>query len=410
MTDLSFEQQTALELCCDMTNRIVGVTGAAGTGKTLVLGEVYRQLCESHRITLCAPTGRAAKRIQELTGITAKTVHRLLEFPTPEEMRDAETKRIKLVSGEPKRDASNPLEEQMIIVDESSMLGPTLYRQLMNACRKHTVVRFFGDNNQLLPVEDGAPPFKKLLNDFPSIELSFNYRSEDEIVSNAMRILDGRVPVRNARFEILYKDDPIAFLLEFIGGAERIEEQQDNMQIIVPTRKNKVGTNRVNTSLQLRLNGNNGEYLRLDRHDEREAPLLVKERDKFLWTKNDYQLNLFNGEIGTIEWVDSESGELSLNTPDRSIKIPPTIRTYSPYHGTYIQYDPRRQIDLGYAITTHKAQGSEFDLVIYCITGRGHYALLDRHNFYTAITRARQRVVLITDRFGIKCALRKQAL
>ena len=404
----SFEQRTASALCCDLDERIVGITGAAGTGKTTVLGDAYAELAPRHTVTLAAPTGRAAKRITELTGIPSKTVHRLLEFPTPEEIRDANTREITLVPGEPKRNAFNPLAERVVIVDEASMLSQTLYEQLMDACRGRTVVRFFGDNNQLAPVERSAgqlPPFFAILDRFSSVTLTYNYRSEDEIVSNAERILNGNVPVRNSRFEIIYNEQPIQFLLNFVTQ----EFAQENNQVIIPTRKNKAGTMLVNVSLQTRLN-RQGKFLRLDRHDEKEAPLLVRPNDKFLWTKNDYQLNLFNGEIGVIEDLDTESGELAIATPDRQLKVPPAIRTYSPFHGSFIQYDPRRQIDLGYAVTTHKAQGSEFDTVIYCITTRGHYPLLDRRNFYTAVTRARQRVIVITDRSAMRLALRKASL
>src|SRR5690606_24217199 len=109
---------------------------------------------------------------------------------------------------EPKRNAQNPLDCAMVIVDEASMLGPTLYRQLMDACRRGTVVRFFGDNNQLPPVEEGEPPFLELLQNKPSVTLTYNFRSQDHIVSNALRILRGSIPQRNERFEIIYTDNP----------------------------------------------------------------------------------------------------------------------------------------------------------------------------------------------------------
>lgn len=399
--ELSMEQTAAVNLCCDLQERIVGVTGGAGTGKTLVLGEAYKALTsDNHSAVLCAPTGRAAKRIEELSGIPAKTIHRLLEFPTPEElMQDGE--RV-LVPGEPRRDQSNPLLQEVVFVDESSMLAPTLYRQLMNACSRRTVVRFFGDNNQLPPVEEGTPPFFMILDKYPSITLSFNYRSNDALVSNAMQILQGRMPSRGPQFELIFKDDPISFLINFITK----DFMDDSHQIIIPARKGERGTNRVNTSLQLKLNGK-GDYLRLDRFNDKEAQLLVRSGDKFLWTKNDYQLNLFNGEIGTIESLDPEGGSISLGTPERRVEVPPTIRTYSPYHGSFISYDPRRQLDLGYAVTVHKAQGSEFDTVVIGLSTRGHYPLLDRRLLYTAITRAKNRVILILDRSAMKLALRR---
>src|SRR5258708_7497522 len=154
---------------------------------------------------LCAASGRAAKRVQELTGITAKTIHRLLEFPMPDEFEQVDPEYM----NEPKRSKMLRLDQKVVIVDESSMIGPTLHRQLMDALQKDGVIRFFGDNNQLPPVEEGTPPFISTLDRFPSVELVFNFRSDDAIVSNAMRILGGRMPQRNEQFEIHYAENPL---------------------------------------------------------------------------------------------------------------------------------------------------------------------------------------------------------
>src|SRR3989304_5495393 len=203
MMQLSQEQQAAIALCCDLEQRLVSVTGGAGTGKTVVLGQVYKELCDSHRTILCAPTGRAAKRIEELTRIPACTLHRLLEFPQPDEEGDPTL---------PKRNRHNRLNQRIVIVDEASMLSPTLYTQLLEAMPNHGIIRFFGDNNQLPPVEKGEPPFATLLREKPAQQLTFNYRSEDAIVSNAQCILRGSIPVRNERFEIIYTADVLAEL------------------------------------------------------------------------------------------------------------------------------------------------------------------------------------------------------
>lgn len=392
---LSGEQQDAVEICCDRSNTIVGVTGGAGTGKTLVLGRAYRELKSKRcKVTLCAPTGRAAKRIQELTGIPAKTVHRMLEFPEPNEMTDE--------PNEPRRNMNNPLDEHVVFVDESSMISPSLYRQLMNALGPRCVIRFFGDNNQLPPVEEGKPPFIEVLEKYPMVELSFNFRSDDAIVSNAQRILRGLMPQKNNRFQILWSDDPIRMLLEFVRDEKVF--MTGTHQIIMPTRKGKYGTLRINPSLQTRFNPK-GEMLKLNRPDDSEAPLGVRAGDKFLWIKNDYRLELFNGEIGTIDWIDTESGDLSIRTADRAVLVPARLKTYSPWHGTVINYDPRKQIELGYSITTHKSQGSEFDTIIYCIC-RGQFYLLNRRNFYTAVTRAKRQVIVITDRAGLGMSMK----
>lgn len=400
-TQLSLEQQHAIELCADIQERIVGITGGAGTGKTLVLGKAYRELREDFSaadVVLCAPTGRAAKRVQELTGIKALTVHRLLEFPTPE---DYDKESEDPPENKPKRNKWNPLAQRIVMVDESSMLGPSLYAQLMDALPSNGCIRFFGDNNQLPPVEEGKPPFLEILRrDKGNVTLTFNYRSDDYIVSNALRILEGRVPVQNERFRIIYTESPISQLLDFATK----DFMRPDHQIILPTRKGKFGSLRVNPSMQVKFNGR-GPFLRLDRHDDQEPPLGVRAEDKFLWIKNDYGIGMFNGEIGQIEWLNTEDGSLGLVTPERQIIVPSHYKTYSPYHGTTIQYDPRKSIELGYAITTHKSQGSEFSTVIYCICA-GQAFLLNRQNLYTAITRAKHQVIIITDRKAMGLSLK----
>ena len=403
MKDLSLEQQHAVEMGCDMNERIVGITGGAGTGKTSVLGIMYKELAEKHgasNIKLCAPTGRAAKRIQELTGIPAITVHKLLEYPMPDDPITDENGDIIQPENKPRRDHNRPLEQRIIIVDEASMIGPTLFMQLMDALPTNGVIRFFGDNNQLPPVEPGTPPFLDILKRKTSVELTFNFRIDNEIVANASRILKGSIPIRNGRFEIMYSDNPIKELVRF---ADKNFMRADH-QIIMPTRKGNYGTMRANPSLQLSFN-RDGAYLRLDRHEESEAQLAIKGQDKFLWIKNDYALNMFNGEIGTVDWVNTEDGSLKLITPDRAVIVPARVKAFSAYHGSYINYDPRKNIELGYAVTTHKSQGSEFDTIIYCVCASQAY-LLNRRNFYTAITRARKQVIMITDRRGMALSLR----
>lgn len=415
------EQRLAIEMCCDRNLTIVGVTGGAGTGKTFVLGETFRELrtvYKANEVVLCAPTGRAAKRIQELTGIPAKTVHRLLEFPMPDDkpikikgvdngdQEDTDDTPRPTIDDTPpnmpRRNRGFRLEQKVVICDEASMVSPSLYRHLLDALPNDGVIRFFGDNNQLPPVETGTPPFVDILERQPHVILTLNFRSDDEIVSNALRILEGKIPLRNDRFEIIYSESPIGQLLKFATK----EFMRADHQIIMPTRKGKVGTNRVNPSLQVKFNGR-GQSLKLDRYDEKEPALIVRAGDKAIWVKNDYNLKLFNGDIGTIDWINTEDGALGWANSEGRKNIPPRMKTFSPYHGSMIQYDPRKQIELGYAVTTHKSQGSEFDTVVYCMSAAQAF-LLDRGNFYTAITRAKKRVILITDRRAMGLSLRRR--
>jgi exodeoxyribonuclease V alpha subunit len=394
MTDFSIEQQDAIDLCCDMSNVIACVTGGAGVGKTLVMGEVYRQLKDKKKtVALCAPTGRAAKRIEELNGIKATTVHRLLEFPMPWEGGENDP-------NVPRRNRENPLMHKVVIVDESSMISPFLYRCLMDALPRGSVIRWFGDNNQLPPIEEGKPPFVQLLKEWPSMELTFNYRSGDILIDNAQRILRGLLPQRHPRFEILYTEHPVSMLIDFVTK----DFVQETHQVIMPTRRGSAGTSRANPSIQMRFNSK-GNMLRLDRFDKKEAALAVRAKDKFIWIKNDYKLDLFNGELGYIDCVDADAGELGIVTGQRAVVIPPRIKTYDSYRGCIINYDPRKQIELGYAITTHKAQGSEFDTIIYCMS-RSQVWLLNKRNFYTAVTRAKKQVILITDRKAMNMSMR----
>jgi exodeoxyribonuclease V alpha subunit len=396
---ISTEQEHAIDLCCDLDNLIVGITGGAGTGKTFVLGKVYNELrSRGHSVALCAPTGRAAKRIQELTNIPAKTVHRLLEFPMPDDfMKDKNT-----IPDEPKRNQRNPLVERVIIVDESSMVAPSMYRFLMNALGRGSVIRFFGDNNQLPPVEEGEPPFVNVLKERPSVELTFNFRSEDSIVSNALRILGGKMPLRNDRFEMIYTDWPSKQLELFVKDSPEFAE--DNHQIIMPSRRGPVGTNKVNVALQLKFNPR-GPLLKLPRFNEEEPELGVRPGDKMIWVVNDYNMGLYNGEIGRVSEVDLEDGSLELQLQDRVVVVPAVSKRFSPWYGHMVNYDPRKQIECGYAVTTHKAQGSEFDTVVYVIS-RSAAFLLNKRNFYTAVTRARKRVIVICDRKAMGISLR----
>lgn len=412
----TMEQLNGIDLCCDLSQRIASVTGAAGTGKTLVLGEAYKQLRKiksASRIVLTAPTGRAAKRIQELTGIKSKTIHRLLEFPMPDDpVEYAPSGKIKIenpveVKGmaqadpEPRRNRFNPIVEEVVFVDESSMVNPKLHAQLINALPASGCIRFFGDINQLPPVEEGIPPFVDTLRRYPKVELSMNFRNDNEIIQNANRILRGNIPLRNSRFEVIYTEQPIRYLARFATE----EFMRSDHQIIMPTRRGKFGTGRINPDLQLKFNGR-GEVLQLARFDNNEPDMPIRGGDKFLWIKNDYSLKIFNGEIGMVDWVNEEDGTLQLSTPEAQVLVPARVKVYSPYMGSVINYDPRKQIELGYAITTHKSQGSEFGTVVYCMCSGAAYNL-NRNNFYTGITRAKEKVVVIADRRAMALSMRR---
>jgi len=392
---LSEEQHEAVDLCADRSKMLVGVTGEAGSGKTSVLKFVHDQLCEdeSAHIALVAPTGRAAKRIQEATGIPAKTIHRFMRWSVPVDDED---------SGLPAYDKFNKYPFNTVLVDEASMMNEELYRALIDALPPRGVIRFFGDANQLPPVE-GKSPFLQLLEKFPSIRLTKNFRSDDGIVTAARQIVSGRVPESNSQFTMLNPGtgNMLPAVMQFIDDSFR----GLGSQLIIPTKVGKYGCEALNNHLQQKLNENKKhlviKYKDKEGHDDIRK---FKIGDKMIWTKNDYKLNLFNGMIGWVEDLDDDTGEIVLNIEDKSIVIPTHIESYNADGRAIFQYDPRKNISLAYAITTHKAQGSEFDRVVLLLN-RSY--VLNRANFYTAVTRAKKTATVVLGAGALATALKK---
>lgn len=394
---LSSEQEQAIEQATDLSIRLFSVTGGAGTGKTTILRNVHEALSQNgNRVLLAAPTGRAAKRIQEATGIEARTIHRLLEFPAPIEVAEAKGK-IKF--GEPKRNRWNPIEADVLIIDEASMIASKLYKQVMDALPTRSSLRLFGDTNQLPPIDpeirSNDSIFKRALREKPSIYLTFNFRSDDNLIENANRILRGSIPLRGDKFEIVYTDNPLDALRQIAGT----QFHTTGHQVLTPKRKGTFGSVKLSAILRTKFNlGTDKLKIELDRLDDDEDPITVLQGDKVIWVKNDYALNIMNGELAIVE--DIEDGSLTLALDDRVVVVPPSIR--SPFGF----YDPRRQIELAYSMTTHKAQGSEFDSIIY-LMHRSMAWMLNRNNFYTGVTRARKHVTVITDKTAIGWAMKK---
>lgn len=397
MISLSNEQQNAVDLCADLDQRFVSVTGPAGTGKTTILKDVYGELHQRKRISLVAPTGRAAKRIQEATGIEAKTIHRLLEFPAPIEVVES---RGKVKFGEPKRNRWNTLLCDVLFIDEASMISKEIYDYVMDALPKDACIRLFGDVNQLPPIETGRNRsiFEEVLDTKPSISLTYNFRSDDSLIEGANRILRGRVPARGDKFEIITTSDPLGALREVITT----DYARTSYQVLTPKRKSSMGSISINSVIRTKFNLMQGKSkLLLDRLDPNEEELTIFQDDKILWAKNDYTVNIMNGELGTIDAIDDGSIALILDDM-RHVVIPPSSKSGFGYY-----YDPRKQIDLAYCMTTHKAQGSEFDEIIYLMS-RAQAWMLDRNNFYTGVTRAKKKVTVITDAVAIQMAVRKR--
>lgn len=410
MINLSEEQSNAVDLCCDFSHLIASVTGAAGTGKTSVLANVYERLVEEIRIKysmereaaleavkLAAPTGRAAKRIEEATGISAVTIHRMLRFSVPSDDKD---------HGLPAHNKFNLMPYYAILIDEASMVPVDLRRAVIDAMRRGAVVRFFGDINQLPPVpKEGEKPFSPFAQDlqkFPSITLTKNFRSTDGIIDLADRVIKNKMPLENSQVKI-HKISGINAKSLIMNIAERIDFTSDRNQIICPTKNTTYGTNEINRAIQQKFNPQKEKITLFKKgEDDKTIATSFKRGDKLLWTKNDYNLNLINGTLGTVLDFDLESGDIFITADGRDIAIPARMKTFNATTGEEYSYDPRQQMDLGYAISTHKSQGSQFDNVLFVLS-RSRAA--SRQNVYTAITRAKFKIEIINIANAMSAAL-----
>lgn len=413
-TELTLDslQEQAIELCSktDNAHRLVGVTGQAGTGKTTIMENVHAGFkAAGHDVALAAPTGKAAKRISEATGIPATTLHRLLEFTHPGDPHP-DTGKVTGISA-PRRNPNSPLSQSVILVDEASMINKQLWRDLMDALPQGAVVRCFGDVNQLPPIEedysDKSPsPFQKLLKDFKSVMLSNIYRQGEGsgIVKNGHRILNGMMPVAWDDFKLLWTQPtgPMSAVgrLETLVKESGINFNSLDNQIITPINKSWIGQYELNIMLQQLIQKEKMfDAIMLPRPRwEKDKTCMLVPGDKVIWRKNDYELEIYNGETGLV--VDIVNDIINIDFSDRIVGIPPWVE-YTTADGDVKGYDPREQIDLAYAVTTHKSQGSEYINSVYVID-RSSYSMHHRNNFYTAVTRARTTAYVIGDQRSVQ--------
>jgi exodeoxyribonuclease V alpha subunit len=397
--NLSTEQMDAIEMCCDTSIRISNVTGQAGTGKTTILKDVHTNLVQifgeyasdaddKPAVVLGAPTGRAAKRIEEATGIPAMTIHRMLRYTTP---ADDEDKTM------PRHDKFYPMPYSVILIDESSMLSEELYRGLIDAMRKGALIRFFGDINQLPPVvtsdNEAVSPFNIAMKKFPTAVLTHNYRSDDGIISVSDSIIKGRFPIANSQVNIfrIKSTETMYSIRDMCDGTDFMDIRN---QIICPTQTTMYGCEKINIFIQQRYNKER-EKINTYQKDY-EGKVFVrsfKRGDKIIWTKNDYNLEIMNGTIGIVQSFDLEEGSLLVTFDgDRDVLIPPSIEGFNVTTGEKYRYDPRTYLMLAYAVTTHKSQGSQFDIVLYVLSNS---RAATRQNLYTAVTRAKKKLVVL---------------
>lgn len=436
--NLDQTQLEAVQLCTDIStsNRIVSVTGPAGTGKTTIIKMVYDTLVSAgYSVVVAAPTGKAAKRIREATGIReAKTIHKLLEYTMPGEIDEDTGKPARYPY--PRRTIEKRLDEDVILIDEFAMVNTELYKNIISAMKPGSCLRCFGDINQLQPIEESYnkgkdSPFKILLNNkgLKSVRLTTLHRhGKDAIIAqNANRILLGRTPESAEGFTIR-QCDTSKVLGAIVGVCRTLEKrgtptfnQLDN-QIIVPQTVGGLGTYPINVLLRDIYQTNEADLIMLERHEyiAKKAKTLaipISVNDKIMITKNMYDLRpsigeryedeeallgfipptaeqeVFNGETGIVRSIDD--GYITVDLGDRIVSIPPYLE-FMDEKGNLRQSNPYKDIEHAYAITTHKAQGSEYRNVIYGINTSCHY-LQCRSNYYTGVTRAREAVMVIGD-------------
>ena len=363
-------------------NKVLVITGGPGTGKTTIINAILKIFARLRiRIMLAAPTGRAAKRMTETTAHEAKTIHRLLEYS--------------MQNGGFRKNESETLDCDLLIVDEASMIDTILFYHLLKAIPLHATFVLVGDVNQLPSVGAG-----NVLKDIMSsgtvpvvlLDTIFRQAKDSRIIVNAHRINEGLLPeIRNedmkSDFFFIEKDDPETVLKIILDlASDRIPDHfglnpVDEIQIITPMHKGVVGAANLNLELQRRLNPGEGGLTRGNR--------IFRVGDKVMQTRNNYEKEVFNGDMGRITRIDPEQREVTIHFDGREIVF---------------DFTDLDEIVLSYAVSVHKSQGSEFPAIIIPVLTQ-HYIMLQRNLLYTAVTRGRKLVVVVGTRKALAIAV-----
>ncbi|PWB68673.1 MAG: ATP-dependent RecD-like DNA helicase [Anaerolineales bacterium] len=379
--DLSAEQQAAIDMA--LSHPLSILTGGPGTGKTTCLKALIDALEAQHRkYALASPTGRAAKRLSEATGRSAKTIHRLLEFSPLEGF---------------KRNEKQPLDLDFLVVDEASMLDLILTNNLLKAVRPGTHVLLVGDVDQLPSVgagdvlrdliASGVAPVTRL-------NAIFRQAANSKIITNAHLINQGKFPVFSGGegdFFLFPAEDAMAtadWILRIV--TERIPQKFSldavrDIQVLSPIYRGPAGVIALNDRLQERLNPSTK-----DKPERRLFGTVFRLGDKVMQIQNNYDKDVYNGDIGFVQGMDMIEQTLRVDFDGRNVTF---------------EWSEADQLTLAYAVSVHKAQGSEFPAVVLPVMTQ-HYMMLQRNLFYTAVTRARKLCVLAGSRRAIGMAVR----
>ena len=383
--ELAESQQRAVREA--LRHRLLIITGGPGVGKTTILRSILLILQSKQiKLVLAAPTGRAAKRLTESTGLEAKTLHRLLEYQG---------------EGQWGRHRGKPLVGHLFVVDEASMIDAPLMAQFLSALPDGAHLLIVGDADQLPSVGPGMVLHDLIASDkVPCVKLTeiFRQAASSRIITSAHAINRGQVPdlkpSRSSDFFFLQESEPEEVkhtLVELahtrLANKYGLDPIRD-IQVLTPMNRNLLGTISLNQSLQLALNPPNELKFEIERFG-----VTFRVGDKVIQTHNNYDKEVFNGDIGHIVTIDADPVKIHVRyDADR-----------------LVEYEPGEldELQLAYALSIHKSQGSEFPCVIIPVSTQ-HYVLLERSLIYTAITRAKKLCVLVGDERALSLAVSKQ--
>ncbi len=376
---LSETQRSAVD--ASLGTHLLVLTGGPGTGKTTTVRAIVRaHEALDRRVALCAPTGRAAKRLSEASGAEAKTIHRLLEWNP--------------ATGHFNRNAQSPLQADLVLVDEASMLDVRLAAQLLAAVPASATVVLVGDIDQLPPVGPGQPLRDLIASGIcPTVRLRevFRQAQQSAIVRGAHAVLEGALPEPTRRgtkgdgdLFVIAETDADTIVERLVQALRRMSpaygfDPVSDVQVMTPMRRGPLGTARLNEVLQEAFNPS---------QKGNAVQTAFRPGDKVMQLRNDYDKEVFNGDLGTVLFVENRVTTVRFDSRD-------------------VQYgaDELDAITLAYACTVHKVQGSEFPAAIIVLHG-AHFMLLNRALLYTALTRAKELVVLIGDPKAMRRAAR----